>query len=341
MPKQPSLTERSLHSSSSCPTCPAQPESEPPPVLLTPAPRPRWDWKTAVKYSMALLLTGALGFSSGTFFLHVYNQFLLQRQQAETEALLRARAYEQRGNFDRCIETAELLPTHPESMLIAQECQGKLDRGKLQQATELAEQGQFAAAITLAKEITSPEVFEQAQTFILSRSQRMLELMEEAYLLGKMDAAAHIARAIDSDNPLYEQVQARFQAMQYEWMQQQNYLKTAQTFLESDHLNEAIEALQMVTHPHWQEQVQPIRDKIYARRAALENVVSQVKFALSDGDPEGAIALLNSLPPTEPWLSEKTALYKEASTLRRRQIFHQTLAWIVVFLIMVLLLGLR
>jgi phosphate/sulfate permease len=291
----------------------------------------RSQWQTSTKYFIALVLTSALGFVSAAIFFQSYNYFSLQRQKAETKLLNQAETYYQQENFDRCLEITQQFPFHPYSIRLAERCQTELDREKLREVNRLAGRGQLAAAIALVREVSTPELLNQVQQLTLKISQRMVELMEEAYQAGDMSAVTHIAGAIDANNPLYEAAQSRFREMQQQWQEHQAWFRSAQILLNHQHLSEAIETIQLMTHPYWQTQAQPLLNEANQRRKELENIIQQAKAALANDDPDSALDWINLLPQIEPWLNEKNALHAEARTLKRRQVFSQALSIIAVF----------
>lgn len=330
MPNPSSTTERSTHTSAS------SRETQPPFIPLTTLPAAKFDWKTFAKYVITLGITASFGLLSGAFLLYAYHDVSVQRRQAATETLERAKAFKDQGDFDRCIETAQLSSHHFASAALQRDCQEELDQRKLRQASQLAfVQGQFVAAITLAKSVSSPALQEDVRQFILRATRRMMELIEECYRAGRMEDAVHIARAIGIDNPLYAQVQSRIGQMQIEWAEQAHYYEAAQRWLEADQLDEATASLQNITHPYWQTQMQATQDAVQARRSELEGIVSQAKWALAQSDAAHAVALADTLPATEPWLGEKANIYAAAKRIEERKFFHQTLAWVVVFLLMI------
>jgi hypothetical protein len=301
----------------------------------------RSQWKTSTKYFIAIVLTSALGFVSVAIFLQSYNYFSLQRHKAETNLLNQAETSHQQGNFNLCLQITQQLPFHSQSIRLAERCQADLDREKLLEVNRLAGRGQLAAAIALVREVSTPELHDQVQQLTLRISQRMMELMEEAYQAGDMNAVTHIVGAIDANNPLYEMAQSRFQEMQQEWRVHQAWLQSAQILLNHEQLSEAIATIEFMSHPYWQAQAKPMLDEANQRQKELENMIQQAQSALANDDPDSALDWAGQLPQVEPWLSKRNALFADARTLKRRQVFSQTLSIIAVFFLFLMIIVIK
>ena len=176
-------------------------------------------------------------------------------------------AAEQSADYSTCIETApSISPTssiYPQAQTILGNCY-------LARARQLAQTGQFKAAIASAHQVPrSVPAYEPAQTEIPRWSERILELATQQFQTGELEAAIAMAEAIPNYSPTHSSAQLAIRTWQQQWQADEANARTARQAFERGDWADAIAAAEQVSTPHWQAQVANLTQQSNAQLDAI------------------------------------------------------------------------
>lgn len=229
---------------------------------------PPCDHSKSIRVGLALLLTSVSVLLTGVMAAHLFivirseqQQRLNQLHQAMVNRVDYLKATQ---SYSECVTEAAQIPAeslfHSSAMTLQDQCQTALDLATLNRAQTLAQKGQLKDAIVEVQALSGSNFAVQAESFTWTWSNQILDIAEGYYLdpSGNLVNAVQVANSISPDNPLHAKAQAKIQQWRLEWSANRGYWQAAQTALSQHQPEMALwEALQ-ITHPHWEQQVQPI-----------------------------------------------------------------------------------
>ncbi len=147
-----------------------------------------------------------------------------------------------------------------------------LNQSHLEQAKKLAAETKFKEAMTAASTIPKTSSFySTAQRQIAQWSDSILKLATAQFQAGKLDAAIAQAQAIPATSPAYQKAQAAIVQWKKNWQVAETQFNTAQTALNTDKWQVAIDAANKVPDiSFWQKKTKPIIQKAQSQIAKLE-----------------------------------------------------------------------
>jgi phage tail protein X len=206
------------------------------------------------------LLLGAIGFGGWQLVEH-------HQQEQQYRALLEnIEALKSAQDYSACQEQASKIPTHSGSYAQAKnrlrECAAI--QAAFNQASKLAEAGQFAQAMAIVVEIADPTATTQVNQLVNLWSEQTLQTAQQIFedRNGRMPEALEKARSIPADNPWHQQAQAKIQAWTDQWSRNEACWKAAESALYARQFDLALTQIQQIDHPYWDQQAIPIASAI-------------------------------------------------------------------------------
>ena len=228
---------------------------------------PRW---LQLNKSQLLVGTGITSATIGILTGYTYiNDNHLQTALEQIEILKAA------GKYQECSQESEILAQYYSSLQgeiasLLQQCKAAQAEAQLTAAKQLAAESRLKDAIALAAQVPEDtEFYPEATELSAQWSEQIFQIASNKYQEGDLPTAIAIAKAVPSDHPLADKVEATIQQWQEDWQENQTYLKTAQQKLNHGRWQDAIDTAQKVSKTdYWQEQSQAIIQQARAHIAA-------------------------------------------------------------------------
>jgi serine/threonine-protein kinase len=185
------------------------------------------------------------------------------------QAIEQLQALKNQGKHQEC---ANQNPTLPQDSVFFAQAQAIIQECQLAQAQELASDRRFQAAIAAASKIPQDAAnYQQAQHSIEQWSDAILNVAQNQYQSGNLNAAIAIAQVISASSPLYSKSQAAIASWQQEWQQNTAHWQAAQKALEQKNWQTALdEVAKIASHSYWQTKVKPIVNEAETQIAATK-----------------------------------------------------------------------
>lgn len=247
-------------------------------TIVTPLAPPSNPSRKWLHIGMGLVTLGVLGVGSYWGYTTVQHHALKKAQQNAFAQIETLKADQQ---WEECITQARAFP-YPDAALLG-EIQTLLDDCQLGKAQQFATEGRLKDAIATASEISSnAAVHDQAQSLIYQWADRILTLATERYEAGQLKEAIALAQAISDNTTAYGKAQAAMQQWNADWQANEKRLQAAQTALDQEQWQSAIDLANQLTTTYWVQQGQPILEQaqgaiaVATRRAEVERQAAQV-----------------------------------------------------------------
>jgi hypothetical protein len=231
-----------------------------------------------------------------------------QQHSYQAAAQTRDRIANLQGNhqYQACINAAIAVPQtsaiYPEVQAIQRQCEAADSRAKIARAKELAQQGQFQAAISLSTTL-SPEdaVALDVQQLINSWAQSIWRVAQKHYNKGELRIAIAMLRAIPRNTSVYTERQFQVQDWQQDWERNRSYLETAKQARAMGDWTKVIQKGKQVYHPYWKQQAQPLMiEARLAQQAEQEAMAQRVIAQRTTPMPRNLPAIPTPLPQQQP-----------------------------------------
>jgi Caspase domain len=180
-------------------------------------------------------------------------------------------------------------------------------RAKIADAKELANQGEYEAAISVSSTVSQEaEVSLEIRQLINKWANAIWNIATKHYEKGEMKPAIALLQAIPPNAARYAEKQSKLQEWQQNWQRNQNHLKTLKKAHANGEWNAVLQQGEQIQHSYWRKQAEPLiadaqlAQKTTARiaqEARIEAAIARHKAAIIARATQQAIQEVEPAPP--------------------------------------------